>query len=157
MFIQIVDPTDTFTWRPYDERTAQHSDTVFTLRLVPDSVQDALRKKHTAPDTFKRGRRIVGEVAFGAFTDACLDYAIVDWTDLYAVRLNHLGEVASRTLMPCTSDAKKALPEWVRAEIVRLCIGKEAGMSTGDDALDEAPDEAPVEIAPRLKEVAKNA
>jgi hypothetical protein len=128
MYVQIVDPNETFTWRPTDERTGEELQTTFTLRIVPEEVQDRLRRQFTTPDTWKRGRRIPGDLQLGKFTDACLDYAIVDWSQLYAVKRNGDGEIVERREVPCTSDAKRALPEWIRAEIVRLCVGKEAGM-----------------------------
>ena len=125
MFIQIIDdPQASFTFRPKDPDSGQVSETEFTLRLVPDEVQKSLRKQ-TESVEWRRGQRVVTNDD-ARWADLCVSYAITGWKHLYSVTVRD-GKTVARTLVPCEDKYKALLPEHVRIEIVRLCVGKEAG------------------------------
>jgi hypothetical protein len=123
VYITILDERATFDWSPRDpDNPSSAYGTVFTLQQVPDDIQENLRKPFTKTE-WRRGQRII-DVDQNGYIDACLKYAIVGWTGMYKVD----PKTRTRAEIPCTDAYKLLLPEWVKAEIIRMCIGKEAGL-----------------------------
>lgn len=118
-FIKIVESNDAFPWHPVNEETGEKYDSVFKLRIVPDEEDAQIRKRHTRPQWEKKTRRMVDKLDDAAYLTDILDYAIVDWSGIQSA--------TKGTDLPCTSDLKARLPEKWKAEIIRLCSGKEAG------------------------------
>ncbi len=119
MFITIVDKDDAFAWTPVHEETGERYDSTFQLQIVTDDTDRVLRKEHTRQVWDKKQRRTVDKLDEPAFVAAVLDHAIVGWK---GIRSATTGEE-----LPCTSALKTRLPEKWKAEILRLCAGKEAG------------------------------
>lgn len=119
-FITIVTPDKTFPWQYTDPDSKVKLDTVFTLRIVPDDYQKVVREDNTRKG-WDAGRR-TEETEWDEFTRECLDYAIVGWEGLKT--RNAAGEQVD---VPCEREYKFLLPERVKAEIIRLTVGKEAG------------------------------
>lgn len=114
-FIELVEEEDVVPWQYKDTLTGQVFDSIFKLRVVPNSLKRAWEKDHTDVTFNRRGRQ--EDFNWGPWVDRCLDYAIVSWE----------GIMSKGQPLPCTSENKLKLPEVVRAEIVRLCVGKELG------------------------------
>lgn len=119
MFIQIVDTDDAFDWTPVNEETGQPYESTFQLKLVTDDTDSVLRKHHTRQVFDKKQRRMVDKLDETAFIIDVLDAAIVGWT---GIKASSTGDP-----LPCTKAMKGRLPEKLKAEILRLCAGKEAG------------------------------
>lgn len=113
--IEIVRPEETHKWKFVDPSTKQQYDSEFELRVVGKELERSLRKKHTRVEFNRHGRNEV--VDTGEFVDDVIDYAIVNWSGV-----RHQGRE-----LPCTKEFKIMLPEIVRAEVIRLCLGKELG------------------------------
>lgn len=114
-FIRITDDGDVQTWQFKHPETGKVFDSVFKLRIVPSDLQRVLRRKYTKFE-FVRGQR-VENLDWAAFMDDCLDHAIVGWSH---VKTNDVD-------VPCERRFKLLLPEAVKQEIIRLCVGKELG------------------------------
>lgn len=108
-FIEIVEEEDIVTFKP------EGTDTQFKLRIVPDSLKRQWEKDHTAKKWTRRGRE--EEFNWGPFADQCLQYSIVSWS----------GVRRRGVEVPCSSETKLKLPESIKAEIIRLAVGKELG------------------------------
>lgn len=122
-FITIIEnPRDTLPWRYIDPDTGQKFDTEFELRLIPDDTNTIFRKRHTRTE-WKNGQRRE-EVNGDGYGDDLIDYAIVGWQGMYAV--NREGQ---RSEIPCERKYKVMLPEKIKAEVIRLCLGKELGQA----------------------------
>lgn len=119
-FITILDPSakKPIPWQYRDPNTGKVADTVFYLRQIPDDTNKVFRERHTDKE-WKNGqqRTTINQDGYG---HDLIDYAIVDWSDLYA-----LDDKGNRTSVPCDRKYKLVLPEKVQAEIIRLCLGKE--------------------------------
>lgn len=124
-FITIIEnPRDTFRWHYSDPDTGQRFDTEFELRLIPDDTNTVFRKRHTRTE-WKNGQRRE-EVNGDGYGDDLIDYAIVGWQGMYAV--NREGQ---KSEIPCERRYKVMLPEKLKAEVIRLCLGKELGQALG--------------------------
>jgi hypothetical protein len=119
MFIQIIDTDDAFDWTPVNEDTTEPYASTFQLRLVTDEADQEIRKQHTRATWDKKQRRTVDKLNEPAYVSDVLDHAILGWTGIKAAK--------SGAELPCTSAMKARLPEKWKAEILRLCSGKEAG------------------------------
>lgn len=117
-FITIVQDDEDFEWSPIDETSGEKSTSVFMLRIVSDEVDERLRKENTRPVAQKRGP-MVKELNQPKYIAAVIDYAITGWRNLKDARTG--ADVA------CTTAIKTRLPENVKADVLRLCSGKEAG------------------------------
>lgn len=118
-FVKILDDDVPFEWRPTDEETATQLESAFQLRVVPDEVDREIRKRHTRPTWDKKQRRMVDKLDDALYVADVIDFAIVGWTNVQSAR--------SGQALPCTSDLKARLPEKWKAEVLRLCSGKEGG------------------------------
>lgn len=119
MFIQIVETDDAFDWTPLDDETGKPYQSTFQLRVVSDDADQDLRRRHTRAVLDKRQRKMVQTLDEAAYIADLLDYAIVGWA---AVRSATTG-----LDLACSAPMKARLPERWKAEILRLCAGKEAG------------------------------
>lgn len=128
-FITILeDPKAIFPWQYTDPDTGITAATVFQLRLIPDETNKAFRKRHITV-SWKNGQRRE-DLDGDGYGDDLIDYAIVDWTDLYAARKNKDGQT-ERFAVGCERRYKVGLPEKLKGEIIRLCLGKELGAALG--------------------------
>lgn len=118
-FITIVETDEAFPWQPIDEESGKPYESSFSLRIVPDDIDRDIRKKHTRPSFEKKTRRMVDKLDDASYIADVIDYAIVGWTGIKAA--------TTGAELPCTADMKGRLPEKWKAEILRLCSGKEAG------------------------------
>jgi len=128
--IQIAHDDETREWQATDPDTRETYESYYTLRVIPQSVQREIRRKHTTA-SFVKGVR-VESLDGGKFTDDCLDYAIVSWRGVTG-RNRSTGAI---TDLPCTREYKLAQPEWIKAEIIRMCLGRELGQMVGTDVID---------------------
>lgn len=130
-FITIVEPEETVPWRWKNPDTGVVADTIFHLRLVPDDLQKVWKEQVTTRK-WEHNRR-TEDINWDPFTDECLDYAIVKWEGVRHPR--------TQQDLPCTREYKLLLPERIKAEIARLCVGKELGSVAGAGSSGEpAPD-----------------
>jgi hypothetical protein len=112
-YIEIIDDGDTFTWAVPGYQKAR-----MTLRKVSNADRDRVQEQHTRVK-FDRGvRRDVQDTA--AIGKAWLDLAIVDW-DGFLIRTN-----GQRVPLECTVETKSKLPEALKADVIRMCLGGEA-------------------------------
>lgn len=118
-FITIVDSDEAFPWQPVNEESGQAYESSFELRIVPDEVDKEIRKRHTRPTWEKKSRRMVDKLDDAAYIADVLDYAIVGWS--------HIKASTTGQDLPCSTEMKARLPERWKAEVLRLCSGKEAG------------------------------
>lgn len=114
-FIELVEDEDVLPWRFTDPTTKITYASEFQLRVVPNSLKRLWEKEHTDTSYTRRGKQ--EDFNWGPWVDQCLDYAIVGWDGV-----RRRGQE-----LPCTPENKLKLPEIIRAEIVRLCVGKELG------------------------------
>jgi len=126
MYIEIV--TDTFDWNPEGTKTT------FKLRIVDDATEKKFRRESQPKAKWVRGRQ-VDNFDQHAFVNKCLDYAIVEWSGV-----RHKG-----VEFPCTTANKLFLPETVKTEIIRLCLGKQAGELVAGDSDEDESAEAPAD------------
>lgn len=119
MFITIVDTDEAFDWTPVHEETGEAYTSTFQLRLVTDDADQDIRKRYTRQVWDKKQRRTLDKLNEPAYVAEVLDHAILGWTGVKAARTG--AELA------CTAEMKARLPEKWKAEILRLCSGKEAG------------------------------
>jgi hypothetical protein len=120
LFIEIVDDSDVFPWQ-YTDRDGIQYDTVFQLRLIPDSVDNQWRKELTKRK-FEKGQP-VEKLDNVEYVKRVLNMAVVNWDVL---RLRTPSGVKD---VPCELHYKLLLPELLKAAIVRVCVGKELGMA----------------------------
>lgn len=134
--IEIVEDADVVSWQFIDPSTKQVFDSKFKLRVVTSSLQRELRRKYTKHE-FVRGTR-QENFDWAKFNDDCIDFAVVEWTEVKRKGVD----------IPCTRENKLLLPEMVKAEIIRLCLGKELGeIVAGED--EQPQDEMEGEQSPR--------
>ncbi len=119
MFIKIVDTDDAFDWTPVNEENGKAYDSSFQLKIVTDDDDKALRKKHTHQVFDKKQRRMVDKLDEASYIIEVLEVAIVGWKGITSA--------TTGAELPCTNDLKGRLPEKWKADILRLCAGKEAG------------------------------
>lgn len=117
MLIEIVDEGDVHPWHYRDPQTKRRYNSVFNLRVIPKEVENRLRKKHNRFE-FVRGAR-VDDFQSADFVADVIDYAVQGWS----------GVTTNGREIPCTKETKVRLPEPIKAEIVRLCLGRELGMA----------------------------
>jgi hypothetical protein len=113
--IEIVQPDDVRDYQFVDPDTKVKYDSVFQIRVVPNDEQKKMRKRATTFENTRRGRE--ERFDWQSFVEECLDYAITGWK-----KVQMKGQD-----LPCERQYKSMLPEIVRAEIVRLCVGRELG------------------------------
>ncbi len=127
-FITIVTNTSkSFPWQFTDPDTGRKADTVFELRILGEDEVKRLREKYTERK-WKRGVQ-TEHVNREAFAVACVNLAIVGWTNL---------KDQDRNDVPCTPEMKMYLPERLQAEVIRLCVGKELGNALAEDTEEDA-------------------
>lgn len=114
-FIEIASEDDLIPWQFVHPDTKERWDSVLHIRIVPNDLQRRLKDRFTKPD-FRRGQKYE-DFNWPLFMDECLDYAIVRWEGV-----KRKGED-----LPCEREWKLRLPELVKAELIRLCIGRELG------------------------------
>jgi hypothetical protein len=132
-FIEIIGEDETFPWQ-YTSAGGRKFDSKFVLRLVPDDAMTRFRKAATGKPKWKHGQKDV-EIDWGKFTALQVDHAIVSWEGVRAK--------GAATDLPCEFKYKQLLPERIKAEIIRLCAGKEAGLEEDEeDSTEEEPEEA---------------
>lgn len=119
MFIQIVPDDDAFEWQPLDEESGKPYDSTFSLRIVSDEIDKEIRKRHTRDRWEKKTRQMRPTLDDAAYITDILDHAIVGWAGIKNAKTG--------AELPCNADMKARLPERWKAEILRLCSGKEAG------------------------------
>ena len=133
-FIEIVEDGDVRDWQYTNPENGQKFDSVFQLRIAPDDVQKIWKRKYTTKE-FNRGVR--NEVVdWVKYNQDALDYCIVGWE----------GVKREGVDLPCEREWKLRLPEMVKAEIIRLCIGKELGeiaVGEGDGQAEGTGEEGP--------------
>lgn len=124
MYIEIVQAEDTFAHTvPLADGTL--SKTVLTLRIVDDATEKKLRKAATGKAQWDRGQRFEPFDAH-KFINSVIDYAIVGWD----------GVRAKGADLPCTPEIKLLLPERVKTDVIRLCLGKDASERSADGEVD---------------------
>jgi hypothetical protein len=121
MFLQIAKPDDVAPWQYTDKSNGTVYESKFHLRIVPDEVQEELRKKHTRKTGVVRGVDQT-ELDWAGFSNDCLDYAITGWE-----QVQHKG-----VDLPCTKEYKVLLPEVIKTEISTMCMGKLLGEATAN-------------------------
>jgi hypothetical protein len=134
-FIQIVEPADVFPFTPVHPDTNEPLGSTLYCRVVDDDTQEGFRRKRTTID-WRRGQR-QELLDNAAFVEDCLDYAITGWTGVYKTRIGADGKTLDRVEIPCERRWKALLPEFVKVEVVRRCVGKEVGLRAeggGDSA-----------------------
>ena len=119
MFIQVVETDDAFDWTPVHEETGEAYESTFSLRLVTDDADKEIRKRHTKQVWDKKQRRTLDKLHEADYLAEVIDYAILGWSGIKAAK--------SGAELACTAEMKARLPEKWKAEILRLCSGKEAG------------------------------
>ena len=125
-FLTIIEPNaEPFDWRFYDDERDLTYDTVFVLRALTESEQEELRRKHTTRQFNKKTRGYEDNTNWTGYTTDALDLGIMDWRDLQ----NKAGQD-----VPCTREMKRALPSRVRAEILRVVLGREVDADGATDA-----------------------
>jgi len=117
----LAEPEKPFEWIYTDPDTKKrYHETVFSLVQIPDDEVKAIRAQHT---TIERTGHSRDELTDNKdFSNDVLDRAIKGWTGMYAAR----GE--TKQPLECTREMKLALPTKVKAEILRVVLGKEAGL-----------------------------
>jgi len=119
--IVIVDADETFPWR-WDDLPG----TLFTLRIVDDDKHTQLRRENTKIKTDRTGRHEVTD--WNAVGEASLLHAIVGIGGLKRRVREATVDVDFDALdYAAQSRIKALLPERCKAEILRICVGKEAG------------------------------
>lgn len=137
-FIQILDDSQpTFPWKYTDPDTNDTAETVFYLRQMPEDMEKQIRARHTK-DRWKRGVR-TEDFDTRAYGIDCLNYCIVSWEKLFVIKTDRTGNVVSRKEAERDLALIKALPEKLKAEIIRVCVGKEVGGEFSDEDTDQAP------------------
>ena len=125
-FLQILEE-ETFRWQYRDPETNEQFGTIFLLREVPESVAKNLQRQHTKRK-FTRGVP-QEDVDFRAFTNDVLAYAVRGWEKLFSTK---------QTEIVFTEETKAStlpkLPEKVKAAIVKIVLGREAGLYLGAEA-----------------------
>ena len=116
--LTILQPDETFT-----RRVEGAADAVLTLRVPGDPQVDVFRKRNRSTK-WVNGQHVEEFDAF-AFAADIVDASIVCWVGVVA---------QGGQALPCERATKLMLPEKVKAEVVRLCLGKEAGLEGGDSA-----------------------
>jgi hypothetical protein len=139
-FINIVEEDDVFDWQYSDPENGEKFATVFQLRTVPEDTQKAIRKRYT-----KRGMRRgqpTEEMDNGRIAESLIDYAVVDWRDLMgrSPDPDNPGRTVE-TPVDCTTYSKGRLPEPIKIEVIRLCVGRELGNALYANQIDENEDE----------------
>lgn len=129
-FISIIDDNTPFDY------TFPGTDTTFKLRIVPESVQKSFTKRHTSKKPSRGGP--IDIVDTQAVANDCLNYAIIGWKGV----VNPL----THQEIECTEHYKKLLPEMIKVDVVRMCVGREAGAeiaSQNPQADDQTGDQDP--------------
>lgn len=129
-FIEIVEESETFPWHYTDADGITYTDTKFTLRILPETLDKQWRRELTKKE---RDRGNVREVLnWDVYSQRALRHCVVDIDGL-----RKKGQpIAFRP-----DEHLRLLPERVKAAIIRLCVGKEAGLEnaatvTQEDAED---------------------
>jgi hypothetical protein len=133
----VTDTDDVFPYRPKDDAGNEYGSTLY-LRIVPEEVQEALRKKHTRMK--KRRGGAVPEVDIQAAADDEIDYAITSWGSINGVRLVE----GRKEVFPleCTRQNKLKLPERIKTDVYRMCSNRELGDALTEDDGDEGEGES---------------
>lgn len=124
------DPT--FEFRFTDPDTRKQAESVFVLREVPDDVESVIRQRHTTHE-YHRGRK-QEDLDAEKYSADILDYAIVEWREVRGIK------GGQPFALECNAANKVRLPEKVKSEIIRVCLGKEAGTLMAKEAARAASD-----------------
>ena len=126
-YLTIVDSNDVFP-HTFEAFPA----TKFSLRVVDDDTYDRIRKQNT---TRKLERGVMNDVTdWKTTTEQLMDHAIVDVDDLRIIRGGERKLVKLSALERAEQlKFKGLLPEAVKQEITRLCIGKEMGQEAAEE------------------------
>jgi hypothetical protein len=114
-FIEIADDSDIIPWQFTDPDTKIKAASVFQLRTVPNEIKKQLEFDYTKVEFTRRGKQETFD--WQGYVAECLDYCIVGWKGI-----KRQGED-----LPCELEWKTKLPELVKADIIRLCVGRELG------------------------------
>lgn len=123
--IEVMEDDDVIDWQAQDPDTKEKFESRFKLRIVPNSVQKVFRKNRTKMEFTRQGRQ--ENLDTTAYVEDCLDYAIVGWSGVFR-RIRRPDKTIERIELECTRENKSRLPEFVRAQIVQMCVGKELAM-----------------------------
>jgi hypothetical protein len=125
MFIEIVEESQTFDWCYTDGEGVTYTDTKFTLRILPEGLDRQWRKELTRKERDKGQVREV--LNWDLFSQKALAYCVINITGL-----RHKGQELKY-------DPKYLvlLPERIKAAIIRLCVGKEAGLEAATTAAED--------------------
>ncbi|TKS58796.1 MAG: hypothetical protein EWM73_03410 [Nitrospira sp.] len=115
-FLTIIEDDETFEYSPTDPTTGERLESVFIVRILPHELLKTLRRAHTKR-VFENHQQVdrVDDIALG---QAIIDYSLVNWRGIKSGRTDED--------LPCTADLKTKLPEVVKADIIRVCAGKES-------------------------------
>lgn len=127
-FIQIIDDSAVIEYRQYFADADRFSESVIKVTPLSDARKDVIMKAHTTTK-IKRGGRVVEKTNWPAWTLQVLDEAIVGWDGVFYA--------GTKVPVPCTKELKGKLPEVVKADIIRIAVGREA-LPTQADEEDEA-------------------
>ncbi len=125
-FVQIIVDDAPFPWQYTSPETGEKMATVFSLRVIPDKRNKQIRREHTKTK-WKNGQK-VEDIDWDAVASAQIDEAVVAWDTLKGRKSD--GTVVD---LPCTLEFKRRLPERLKGEIIRICIGKETSHIGQDD------------------------
>jgi hypothetical protein len=120
-YVEIVDAGETFDYTPAPNTT-------FKLRIVPDDVEKRLRKAATSHE-WDKGQRVQSFDGH-KFAGEILAYAIISWSGVRKVRIVD-GERKHEDLER-TKENILLLPESLKSDITRLCLGKEAAAALAE-------------------------
>lgn len=115
-FIEIVDDSEEFEFVFVDPATKQPTDAAMMLRVLSPDQKDEFERAATKYEFIKGSRHSVFDAA--VYVGLCLDAAIRSWR----------GIVRKGEPVDCTRDNKLRLPEPVKQEVMRLCVGREVGL-----------------------------
>ena len=146
-FIAIIPEDEVFDWSYTEPDTGRvYDDTVLQLRQLPMKERRRLEKKHT---TRKRIRGTMqSDLDAEAFSADILDHCIVGWSGVCLSKRGKDGR-RERVEIPCTRENKLLLPEQMKIEIGRICIGRSGNdiLDTDANAAAEDGEEAPLDAS----------
>jgi hypothetical protein len=134
--IDVVEADEIIPWQAQDPDTKELYESRFQLRQLPKALREKYRKTCTRQEFTRRGREEVFDSS--RYVDLCLDYAIVGWSGVNARIKDAVTGEMQRFPLECTQENKPKLPEFIKAEIVRMCVGQELGSILAGETEDEA-------------------
>ena len=117
-YIEILSADDTFEFKPAEN-------TVLNLRIIDDDTEKRFRKECTRKNWERHTR--VEDFDSHEFIAKCIDYGIVSWK---GVRRKGVEQ-------DCTRENKLLLPEWLKLEVQKACLGKQGGAMAAEEAAEE--------------------